>query len=143
MIETHEHAFEREASPCPSTGEHNFRMGRLGAGRRPSTAHRMRSIGVVVGLVVTLLGCGEKICDEAVDKLEACDIPGQIAEQGYARLPVAITREDCSGTNECFAKCVAPATCDELGYTFVYGGGDPNQPPATGEVQACIMACVE
>lgn len=93
-------------------------------------------------LIGTLFGCGDEICDEAVDKLEACDIPGQIAEQGYSRLPVAITREDCSGTNECFAKCVAPATCAELGYTFVYGA-DLNRPPATGEVERCIMACVD
>ena len=96
-----------------------------------------------MGPVGMLFGCGDEICDEAVDKLEVCGIPGQIAEQGYSRLPVAITREDCSSTNECFAKCVAPATCDELGHTFVYGSGDPNRPPATGEVDRCITACVE
>ena len=103
----------------------------------------MRKAGAVLGLVGMLFGCGDDICETAVDKLEECDIPDQIAERGFSRLPVAITRDECSGTNECFAKCVAPASCAELSYTFVYGGGDPNRPPATGEVDACITACVD
>jgi hypothetical protein len=103
----------------------------------------MRRVGIVLGLIGLLFGCSGSVCEEAVQKLEECDIPDQISEQGYSRLPVSITKEDCSGTNECFAKCVAPATCNDLGYAFVYGSGDPTRPPATREVELCILACVE
>src|SRR5688500_15963282 len=90
-------------------------------------AMRRRSIAAEWALLSLLFGCdAQSVCDEAVDKLEECDIPGQIAKQGYSRLPLAISRDDCSGTNECCAKCVAPATCAELKNTFITGGTDPN-----------------
>jgi hypothetical protein len=101
---------------------------------------------VAGAILILLLGCGEdSVCETAADKLQQCKIGDAVAEQGFARVPLAISRDDCTGTNECLARCVAPATCGELEFVVVGGSTDPNQPPVEGgpKLYGCITACVE
>src|SRR6187402_3337711 len=63
----------------------------------------MKSIFVVALLGLALVGCGND-CDDAVDHIEEC---------GIADFPEVDTSE-CSGANECTAKCINDASCDEL-----------------------------
>jgi hypothetical protein len=97
-------------------------------------------------VVVFLVGCGEdSVCEKAADKMNECKIGDAVAQQGFARLPLVIRRDDCTGTNECFAKCVESANCAELQAVIVHGlsSTDPNEPPVLSgvELEACVMAC--
>jgi hypothetical protein len=106
---------------------------------------RMRESWVVL-LLAGALACAEgSVCEQAADKLEACEVGRVVAEQGYARLPLAISRDDCSGTNECLAQCVSPASCEDITYALKGGSTDPNTPPASGGPQflACVDACAQ
>ena len=87
----------------------------------------------------------ESVCEEAVDKLEECNGGLPEGQPGFNRLPLAISRDDCSGTNECLAKCVAPASCAELKYAVQGGSTDPNSPPVLNgpKLLACLLACGE
>jgi hypothetical protein len=95
---------------------------------------------------VFIIACGEdSVCETAADKMDECRIEEAVAEQGFARLPLAISRDDCNGSNECFAKCVDSATCAELEAVIVRGlhSTDPNEPPAPSglDFYDCLMAC--
>jgi hypothetical protein len=97
-------------------------------------------------IVVSLAACAEEtVCERAADKLQACHIGEKTFAKGYARIPLAIDRDHCSGQNECLAKCVDPASCSDLDYVLVSGVADPNLPPPTGhaELLACISACMQ
>lgn len=96
-------------------------------------------------LTWSTMACGEEqsICEEAADKLKACDVGRAHAEQGFVRLPVAISTEECSGQNECLAQCVASATCVEIISGVTGSSTDPNEPPVSREFVACVYACME
>lgn len=87
------------------------------------------------------LACGEDetVCEEAADKLNACDVGRS------ARLPLVISRDDCSGENECLAKCVASASCGAIKVGLQGGSTDPNEAPVSGgpAFLGCIHACME
>jgi hypothetical protein len=91
----------------------------------------------------TACGDEQSVCEEAADKLKACDVGRAQAEQGYARLPITITTEHCSGQNQCLAQCVTSATCEEIIAGMVGGSSDPNSPPVSMAFVGCVFACVE
>jgi hypothetical protein len=96
-------------------------------------------------LVATSLAaaCAEQtVCEKAADKLEACEV-GRVEAQGYMRLPLVISTDDCSGENECLAKCVARASCAEIVHGLKGGSTDPNEPPVSNELINCVFACIE
>jgi hypothetical protein len=97
-------------------------------------------------LMCSTLACGEEqsVCEEAIDKLKACDVGRVEAEQGYVGLPLVISTDDCSGRNECLAECVTSATCAEI-INGVKGGSstDPNEPPVPRGFINCVYACIE
>lgn len=60
-------------------------------------------IALVLGLAC--FGCSND-CDDAADKLEECGSP-----------PDDVNTDDCSGKNECAAKCVNDHSCAEINST--------------------------
>jgi hypothetical protein len=95
--------------------------------------------------LVLILGCAEdSVCEKAADKLEGCKVGDAIAAQGYARVPLTVSREDCSEINECVARCVAAASCADIRSVVVGPSTDPNEPPAqgAGKLFGCVAACV-
>jgi len=95
--------------------------------------------------LVLMLGCDEEsVCEKAADKLEACKVGDAVAAQGYARVPLTVSRDDCSETNECVARCVAPASCAEITGVVLGNSTDPNEPPVqgVGELYGCVAACI-
>jgi hypothetical protein len=100
--------------------------------------------GLAVVVASLAIGCGEEqtVCERAADKLEECEA-GRVEAQGYMRLPLVISTDDCSGDNECLAKCVAPATCAEIVHGLKGGSTDPNEPPVSSALIGCVYACIE
>jgi hypothetical protein len=96
--------------------------------------------------LISLAGaCGEdqSACEAALDRLQACEV-GRSEARGSSSLPL-ISSEDCSGENECLARCVAKASCAALIYGVKGHSTDPNEPPVPGglELVACLDACAD
>ena len=90
------------------------------------------------------VACGEDgedatVCEVAADKLNTCDVGSS------AGFPLLISTEDCSGENECLARCVAAANCSSIKYGVQGGSTDPNSDPVPGgpAFYGCIYACIE
>ena len=98
-----------------------------------------------------LLACGgtsKTTCEQANDKLRECQpqIDAAAAKRGY-RIPLTIS-EDCSaGNDECFAACLAPASCAALVVLSTGRSSDPNEPPVeapdAGTLSDCVIACTK
>jgi hypothetical protein len=78
----------------------------------------MKRFFVVVALGLSAMACGNE-CDDAVDHAEECGID----------LPDDVDTSECDGANECAAKCINDASCDEL------------KDPENTSVFECIVAC--
>ena len=57
---------------------------------------------LVMGMGLACFGCSNE-CDDAADKLEECGVTGEDADTS-----------ECDGANECAAKCVNNASCDDI-----------------------------
>jgi len=98
-----------------------------------------------------LLACGgasKTTCQQANDKLRECQpqIDAAAATRGL-RLPLSIS-EDCSaGDDECYAKCLAPASCAAIVVLSTGRSSDPNEPlveaPDAGTLGDCFLACTK
>src|SRR5688572_18419507 len=99
-------------------------------------------IGVGWAAMVLTLGCGEEsVCETAADKMDDCEVASEV-EQGNARgLPVVISRDECSGANECLSRCLVPASCSDIKQVVLGSVSDPNEPPPLmgGKLYACFM----
>lgn len=104
----------------------------------------MRSIGVCWTVAIAI-GCSD-VCETAADKMDDCKIEEEVKKQGYARFPVVVSRDDCSGFNECAAECTEDATCASLQNVIVRGFyTDPSNPPPPGaaKIYGCLRTCIE
>lgn len=74
---------------------------------------------------LSTVACGGDECDDAADKADECDLP-----KGEG----STSNEDveCSGLNECVAKCINDASCDELKSTDI-----------NNSYFKCVAACGE
>lgn len=94
--------------------------------------------------ILLLVGCEEdSVCEVAADKLEWCKFSDAAAEQGFARLPLTVARDDCTGLNQCVARCVAPASCGDIRALAFGSSTDPNSKPVSLQLGNCILACIE
>lgn len=58
---------------------------------------------------LSTVACGGDECDDAADKADECDLPKGEGEGSAEGDDV-----ECSGLNECLAKCINDASCEEL-----------------------------
>lgn len=63
----------------------------------------MKHFFVVALLGLSAMACGND-CDDAVDHAEECGIP----------LGDNVNTDECSEKDQCAAKCITDASCDEL-----------------------------
>ena len=81
----------------------------------------MKSIFLAFALGLSVVGCGNNDCDDAVDKLKQC---------GFDTSSGGVDTGDCSGKSECAAKCINAASCSEItGQT------------TTGSYFTCLSKC--
>ncbi len=84
------------------------------------TSLRALFLGALVLGAAALGGCARTICDDAVDKLNACDLPSS----GAGLCDTAV--------DECEARCINTYSCDEIRQALT---GTPNA------YSACDDAC--
>jgi hypothetical protein len=87
------------------------------------------NIVIALSLVMLGIGCGNA-CDDAVDKLEECDI----AESS------GVDTDECGDKDECAADCIADADCSEL--KALFGGGMSSATDLTNsKLLSCMSKC--
>jgi hypothetical protein len=111
---------------------------------------RYRSLGLLLLALGAACGaCTETVCEQAQSRIESCqpELDRARGTSGVNRQPRV--SDDCSGKNECIARCLAPASCDAIA-SLSYGVNitDPNSPPRSigadfDQVWACVEACSE
>ena len=94
-------------------------------------------------------GCAGTVCEQAQEKIESCRAALDRARGPNEPRRDPIVSDECSGRNECSARCWASASCDAI-VALSYGTNstDPNSPPRSigadyYDVIACHKACSE
>lgn len=72
----------------------------------------MKKIVLMIALGLSVVACGKNDCDKAVDKMNECGVSDTSN----------VDTNDCSGQNECAAKCVNSASCAEIKGEDLNGG---------------------
>jgi hypothetical protein len=65
----------------------------------------MKRLLMVLVMGVACFGCSND-CDDAVDKLEECNVP----TEGEG----SVDADECDGQSECVAKCINDHSCAEI-----------------------------
>lgn len=103
---------------------------------------------VLAAALVTCSACAGSICEQAQDNIESCRPALDRARGPNQPRRDPVVTDECSGQNECAARCWASASCDTM-VVLTYGNiTDPNSPPRFfgadyDEVIACFDACSE
>ena len=101
---------------------------------------------LVCWLLIACSGSDKTTCEQAHDKLEACQsqIDAGAAKRGL-RVPLSLSA-DCSGDDECLAECLAPASCGAIVILSTGSSTDPNEPPVDAPDAKtffdCFQACI-
>jgi hypothetical protein len=84
-------------------------------------------------------------CEEAEDKMSSCqdEIRRARGDQPYFERPLGVSG-DCSGDNECRAKCINDASCEDIASVMVGLSRDPNAPASPGalKLSRCLDGCL-
>ena len=65
-------------------------------------------LSVVMGLALAVAGCSSNDCEDAMDKLEECDVNFGAAQPSDDEV------SECNASAECGAKCINDASCADI-----------------------------
>lgn len=80
---------------------------------------------------LSAVACGGNECEDAADKADECGVELS-AEQKAASDKAS---EECSGNDECAAKCINDASCDDIKNL------NSSSPSASNPIIACVAKC--